>query len=177
MLYVASLGRDGLLKVGVSRWHRFDKRESELRRELLSPRLRTFIKLTLPWGWGTDEDWEKQLIGELRSASGNLQLFASDDPSTEVVEATPNDARKALRSILSETEIDQSLDASQLNARQEDWRFCFFMSRRYPHLLYSTANNSRSFWRDASYRKEFMAWLLIGQWNPDMEQFFDGDIR
>jgi hypothetical protein len=158
MLYIADLHRDGLLKVGVTAWTRENARRSELRRTLGAPGLEFIVTTPVPFGWGTETEWERRLLAALRARSGRLQLFSDAELSEEVVDATPSDAYGELSRMRARTEIDANLSAKLLPPDKEDWRFVNFMERVYPKARYSPADFP-SQWKDLINRQLFLYWL------------------
>jgi hypothetical protein len=154
MLYVADLRRDGLLKVGITHERRARARVGELRRDLTEPHLEVFLIATVPYGWGTDRSWERRLFKKLMKRSNRLQLFAKQHKSTEVVEATRDEARAELQSMLRRTEVDPQLAAPQLDPEREDWRFEGFLFDQ--HLDYEASHH---YWQDVVLRQVFLYWL------------------
>jgi hypothetical protein len=158
MLYIADLHRDGLLKVGVTAWTRENSRRSELRAKLSAPKLE-FIEMTpVPFGWGTEIEWERRLLAALRARTGRLQLFSGAELSEEVVDATPSDAHGELSRMRAETEINPNVSADRLPRDKEDWRFVNFMELVYPETHYSPVDFP-SQWKDLINRQVFLYWL------------------
>jgi hypothetical protein len=163
MLYIADLRRNGLLKIGVAGWYRLNDRKAELRRKWNAPKLQFISYSIVPYGWGTEEDWERRLIERLKHGNGTLQLFASDEPGRELVDSTPEEARDALAELRSQTEIDSSKDADEISANYMDWRFCnTFLPSRYT----SGMENSISRWREPIMRQIFIQWLRGNEYAP-----------
>lgn len=158
MLYIADLNREGLLKVGVTAWTRETSRRSELRRTLSAPKLDFIVTTPVPFGWGTETEWERRLLAALRARTGRLQLFSDAEFSEEVVDATPSDAREELSRMRAETEIDANVSADTLSADKEDWRFVHFMERVFPKAHYSPADFP-SEWKNLTNRQVFLYWL------------------
>jgi hypothetical protein len=173
MLYIADLKRDGLVKIGVASWWRLKRRESELRRELEAPMLKMVVRTQIPFGWGRDEDWEKRIIHALLSYSGNLQLYATDEQSTEVVDATVDAARRELQILRLETEIDITKDAHEISIQKEDWRFFDFMLWKYPETESSVKRHPGLHWRDLITRQVFINWLRGNEWAPMPPGYLD----
>jgi hypothetical protein len=159
MLYVADLGRDGLLKVGISTWSRIEDRERELRRSLSAPRLKIFIKTRVPMGWGGDLTWERRLICLLQRHSSVLQIASSCERSKEVIDASPDDAHEGLRSLRLETEIEALSEAEGLDPDKEDWRFAIFVRPFYRDMEFETDDFISEHWRNAKTRQLFLEWL------------------
>lgn len=172
MLYIADLKRDRLLKVGVAAWWRIERRESELRRELNAPRLGMFVTTNIPHGWGEDTLWERRLISRLRNGAGMLQVFAGAETSVELVESTQEQAVEELRFLQRETEIDQRLDADEIDPAKEDWRFCAFMLREYHVDCTRDGDDSAHYWKDPVTRQVFINSLRGDKRAPIPERLY-----
>lgn len=159
MLYIANLYRNNLIKIGVTHWTRENIRRGELRRTLGAPKLEFIETTTIPFGWGTELEWERRLITTLRKNSGRLQLFSAAELSEEVVDASPRDATRELQRIRTETEVDIALSADQLPLDKEDWRFVHFMDYFHPKIGYSRCGHSLGHWKDPITRQVFLYWL------------------
>jgi hypothetical protein len=156
MIYVADLGHDHLLKVGITdRFYRPTARPAELRGELREPLLEVFLSAYVPFGWGTDREWETRLLRNIAQRSGRLQILAKAHRSTEVVEATREDAAEALRLMLRESEVDPCKHAWELDPHREDWRFQAFIERQYHKARWSPGSE----WSDPLLRQTFLYWL------------------
>ncbi len=175
MLYLADLHHDNLIKVGITSdfritadgWRLF--REVELRRQHLEPGLKVFLWQRLPWGWhDAEEKWEREVLSAHRDRSGRLQIFANQHRSQEVVEATRAEARDALYSVLSKTEVDPAAAADKISPDRVDWRFESFVRRQY-YPRYSPADIA-SEWRSAIMRLAFLFHLRgepIARWERE----------
>lgn len=150
MLYVADLD-NGLLKVGITHKRRARDRVAELKREFGERGLQVFLTAPVPYGWGTDRSWERRLLKKLARDAGRLQLFSRQHESTEVVEATREEAHVALNAMLRETEVDPQLSAWELSDEREDWRFEDFIWSEYPDAHYSHGH-----WLDLITRQVFL---------------------
>jgi hypothetical protein len=159
MLYVASLGRNRLLKVGVTGWNRLVPRRAELRQKLNAPRLDYLIIAHVPWGWGSDTEWERRLLTALRKNGGRLQLFSDAELSEEVVDATATDVSHELKILRRPTEVPLNARALDLAADKEDWRFLRFMEFAYPEARYSRNGYFPTHWADPLNRLAFLYWL------------------
>jgi hypothetical protein len=159
MLYIADLHRDGLLKVGVTAWTRENRRRLELRRTLGAPKLEFIVTTAVPFGWGTETEWERRLLAALRARSGRLQIFSDAELSEEVVDAAPSDANCELSRMRAETEIDANVSADELPLDKEDWRFASFMDYFHPKVRYSICGYFPSEWKDITTRQVFLYWL------------------
>jgi hypothetical protein len=159
MLYIATMGRNRLVKVGVTFERREQKRLRELQRTWRAPELRIVHTRRIPHGWGEEEDWERALIDTLRRTGGNLQLFAPAEGGREIVDCTTDDALESLDLMLRRTEVDPNLDADALEDGRADWRFCNEFMRRYPESECVTTSDCRHFWNDIVLRQAFVFWL------------------
>lgn len=159
MLYITDLHRDGLLKVGVTAWTRKNRRRSELRRTLGAPKLEFIVTTAVPFGWGTETEWEQRLLAALRARSCRLQIFSDAELSEEVVDAAPFDANCELSRMRAETEIDANASADELPFDKEDWRFANFMDYFLPEVRYSICGYFPSQWKDLITRQVFLYWL------------------
>jgi hypothetical protein len=159
MLYVASLGRNDLLKVGVTAWSRLGSRRAELRKKLNAPKLDYLVTTHVPWGWGAETEWESRLLTALSKKSGRLQLFSDAEVSEEVVDATAADALRELKLLRRRTEVRVDLRALDLPSDKEDWRFVHFMDLAYPEVRYSSHGYSPIHWADPLTRLAFLYWL------------------
>lgn len=173
MLYIADLKRDGLLKVGIAGWWRTDRRQSELRRHWKAPKLELISCTVVPFGWGSEADWERQLIDRLKKGNGTLQLFGSSEIGREIVDCTKEDARRELKAMCRSTEIDQRLDADEVAADKVDWRFCNgFMSYKY-NLECHDQGDSLRYWKDVLTRQAFIQWLRGDEGTRIPERLFN----
>lgn len=154
MIYLADLKHDGLIKVGITHERRADRRATELRKRLREAKLEIFDVATVPFGWGSDRSWQRELLQRLKMKSGRLQLFAKNHMSGEVVEIAPSEASLELQLMVRRTEVDINLRGDQLNPERVDWRFEAFMRNQYPKT-----SRSHCDWRDPILRQVFLWWL------------------
>ena len=172
MLYIADLKRDGLLKVGIAGWWRTDRRQSELRRQWKAPKLEIISSTLVPFGWGSEAEWERRLIARLKKENGTLQLFGSSESGREIVDCTKEEARRGLAAMFRCTEIDPSLDADEIPADKVDWRFCNgFMSYKY-RLECRVPCEALNYWKDVLTRQAFIQWLRGDEWARIPERLF-----
>jgi hypothetical protein len=168
MIYIASLCRNGLVKIGKSRAP--SAREKQLRRELKAEGLKIFRAVYVPHGWGTDAEWESELLGKTRRQGGELQLFSSSEESTEVADCSPDVVWACLKEMLSRTEIDESKDALDHDDEKVDWRFYWEFSS-HP----GGAGYLATLWRSLCYRQRFINSLRGDSWAIIPEEFIEID--
>lgn len=168
MIYIATLNRNGLVKIGISR----DPlaREKELKGELDASGLRMVRMVRVPSGWGKDAEWEAELLKKIRHETGHLQLFAVTEKSTEVADCTLEEANAALDSMLQRTEIDPEKDAPEHDEEKVDWRFYQPISGRSEYV------NITAYWRSLCHRQEFINLLRGDKWALISRAYFEIDM-
>lgn len=168
MIYITDFIRNWVIKIGVSLDPRV--RERQLRRELKAERLELFRYIHVPHGWGSDREWESELL--FRSRGGRLQLFSESEDSTEVADCSPDEAWTHLKGILARTEIDIRKDAYELHDDRVDWRFYNFYgfseAARHKVLIH---------WRSLCHRQRFINFLREEPWALIPRKYLEIDLQ
>jgi hypothetical protein len=168
MIYIALLNRSSLIKVGIT----CDPfvREKQLRWEQKAKRLKIFRAVYVPHGWGTDAQWERELLQKTRRQGGELQLFSALEDSSEIVDCYPEVAWSCLREMLGRTEIDVSKDAPEHDDDKVDWRFYNTPSSQPFDVGYRP-----TLWRSLCYRQRFINSVREDRWATIPNEFIELD--
>ena len=169
MIYIATLNRNGVVKIGRSKNPLV--REKKLRSELDASGLKMIRAVRVPYGWGTDAEWESELLKRVRKESGHLQLFAESEQSTEVADCTIEEANAILDTMCRRTEINPDKDAPDHDEEKVDWRFYYPTSGRSEYV------NVSNYWRSLCHRQEFINLLRGNKWALIPRAYFEIDIK
>ena len=169
MIYIATLNRNGLVKIGRSDDPR--TREKQLPRELEAKDLKLVRAIHVPHGWGTDAEWESELLEKVKRETGHLQLFAESERSREVADCSIEEAWAVLDAMLARTEIDKDKDAPAHDDERVDWRFY----RR--HSGCHELRTIQRMWRSLCHRQEFINSLRGDKGTLISRAYFEADLE
>ena len=147
-------------------------REKQLRRELEAEGLKIKRAVHVPHGWGTDSEWESELLQRVRIRSCRLQLFSVSEKSTEVVDCSIEDALHELDAMLARTEIDTGLNAPEHDDEKVDWRFYREFSNHPGGIGYLPR-----LWQSLCYRQRFINSLRGERLATIPDEFIEADRK